>query len=51
MNITGTTLSGGQAKPGETVILKQNDSVIGTGVKQGDGSVSANGTTYKPIGG
>ena len=51
MNVTGTTPTGGQAKPGETVILKQNGSVIGTGVKQGDGSVSANGTSYKPVGG
>ena len=50
MTTTGTTLSGGQAKPGETVVLKQNGSVIGTGVKQGDGSVSVGGVTYKPAG-
>lgn len=50
MTITGTTLSGGQAKPGETVILKQNGSVIATGIKQPDGSVSVGGTAYKPVG-
>lgn len=51
MSITATTLSGGVARPGEQVVIKQGGSVIGTGIKQGDGSINAGGTIYRPTGG
>ena len=48
---TGTSPSGGVARPGEQVIIKQGGAVVGTGIKQGDGSVNAGSTVYRPTGG